>query len=281
MDSVQLDISTIDEVNSQLETVLKPYQQEQNRRQKKIDFVKKCIQSVNKNDFFQLDELLNHKQLLDSLDDDHFKVCEPLFACLRTFASEKIDSYRLEFKDNFLELAAQAGLPLELDLPRFSVLKGIDGTVDFANRTTTINQIKLKSIDPRRIVSQALNLKRKLYDSVFEPHKFINALFECYQAHLKQNSQALGDAVPIYQLYIDYVWSLQSQTFLLNMDKNKFKGYAIEQFSVDLWRFFESDVSATEGGYRIRLNSGRGKSTWLIDQDGEKRQITHVAFIKH
>ena len=65
------------------------------------------------------------------------------------------------------------------------------------------------------------------------------------------------------------------------MDKGKFKGYSIEQFAVDLWRFFESDVSTAEGGYRIRLNSGRGKSLWLIDQEGEKRQITHALFVKN
>ncbi|MGL5263359.1 MAG: hypothetical protein ACRDAI_02105, partial [Candidatus Rhabdochlamydia sp.] len=97
---------------------------------------------------------------------------------------------------------------------------------------------------------------------------------------LKKEGHGMGDVVPIHQLYTDYVWSLQSKIFFQNMDKGKFKGYSIEQFAVDLWRFFESNVSTAEGGYRIRLNSGRGKSFWLIDQTGEKRQITHALFIK-
>lgn len=61
------------------------------------------------------------------LEDGHFQACEPTFVHLRTFANEQIDNYRLQFKDSLLQLAEQAGLPLKLDLPRFSVLKGIEG----------------------------------------------------------------------------------------------------------------------------------------------------------
>ena len=136
-------------------------------------------------------------------------------------------------------------------------------------------------MDPKRIIATAINLKRNLYDSPFEPQTFINALLQCYQEILKKEGSGSGDVVAIQQLYIDYVWSLQSKTFFQNMDKGKFKGYSVEQFAVDLWRFFESEIATAEGGYRIRLNSGRGKSFWLIDQDGEKRQITHALFAKN
>ncbi len=276
-----LDETRIEYARNQLEEVLKPFQQEQNRRQKKSDFLKKCILCIDKNDFFQLDELLRSKQLAEVQEDIHFKVCDSIFARLRIFADEQIDHYRLQFKDSLIQIAEAAGLPLDIDLPRFSVLKGIEGKLDFANRTTVINQVIIKSIDPKRIVSTALNIKRKLYDSVFEPQKFINSLLGCYKETLKKTGQGMGDIIPIWQLYTDYVWSLQSQAFFQNMDKGKFKGYTIEQFAVDLWRFFESNVSGSEEGYRIRLNSGRGKSLWLIDQDGEKRQITHTSFIKN
>ncbi len=77
----------------------------------------------------------------------------------------QVDNYRVKFKGALLQLAEKAGLPLEVDFPRFSVLKGIEGKLDFSNRSTTINQVTIKSIDPKRIVSTALNIKRKLYDS--------------------------------------------------------------------------------------------------------------------
>ena len=64
------------------------------------------------------------------------------------------------------------------------------------------------------------------------------------------------------------------------MEKGKFKGYSVEQFAVDLWRFFQSPISHAEGGYQLKMNAGRIKSFWLIDQDGEKRQISHAYFIK-
>lgn len=180
---------------------------------------------------------MKSKQAADLLEDSNFEGCKPIFLHLRTYADQQIENYRLRFKDDLLQIAEKAGLPIKIDLPRFSILKGIEGQIDFATRITTINQITLKSIDPRRIVSTALNLKRKLYDSIFESQKFIDALFECYKEILNKSDQGLGSAAPICQLYTDYVWSLQSKTFLQNMDKAKFKGYSVEQFAVDLWRF--------------------------------------------
>jgi hypothetical protein len=199
---------------------------------------------------------------------------------LQAYTDQKIENYQLQFKDGLLQTAKQAGLPIEVDIPKFTVLKGIEGKVDFTKRTTVINEITIKSMDPKKIVSAALNIKRKLYDTPFEPQLFINALLECYNEILNKSNQGMGDNVPVLQLYTDYVWSLQSKAFLQNMDKGKFKGYSVDQFAVDLWRFFESDISATEGGYRMRFNSGRGKALWLIDQDGERRQITNASFVK-
>lgn len=277
----QLASNELEIAKSQLQEIVKPFQQEQSRRQKKSDFLKKCIQSVEKGDFFQIDELLKSKLACDILEDPYFAECNSVFDELRNFADEQIQQYRIEFKEDLLQMAHAAELPLKLDLPRFSVLKGIEGKLDFANRNTTINQVILKSIDPKRIISAVVKIKRRLYDTLFEPQKFIDSIFQCYKKILKETVQGDGNIVPIRQLYCEYVWSLQSKTFFQNMDKGKFKGYALDQFAVDFWRFFESDVSSAEGGYRIRLNSGRGASFWLIDQDGEKRQITHALFVKN
>ncbi|NGX60079.1 MAG: hypothetical protein KR126chlam3_01241 [Chlamydiae bacterium] len=277
----QLESNELEVAKNQLQEIIKPFQQEQNRRQKKSDFLKKCIRSMEKNDFFQVDELLKSKLAWDILEDSYLAECNSIFNELRKFADEQIHQYRVEFKEALLQLADAAELPLQVDIPRFSVLKGIEGKLDFANRSTTINQVILKSIDPKRIISMVIKIKCKLYDRIFEPQKFIDSLFQCYKKILKEASQGEGNIVPIRQLYAEYVWSLQSKAFFQNMDKGKFKGYAIDQFAVDLWRFFESGVSSAEGGYRIRLNSGRGSSLWLIDQEGEKRQITHALFVKN
>lgn len=277
----QVSSKEIEYFKDQLQEIIKPYQQEQNQRQKKLDFLKKCVQCIEKNDFFQLDELFRGKQAKDVLEDSHFESCDSIFCQLQKFAGTQIDNYRVKFKGTLTQLAQEAGLPLEVNFPKFSVLKGIEGTLDFSKRSTVINQMTIKSMDPKRIISTAINVKRKLYDTVFEPQKFIDSLLQCYKEILKEENRGMGDAVPIHQLYTDYVWSLQSKAFFQNMDKGKFRGYSIEQFAVDLWRFFKSDVSAAEGGYRIRLNAGRGKSFWLIDQDGQNRHITHALFAKN
>lgn len=278
---LQPELQEVECFKDQLQEIIKPYQQEQNRRQKKSDFLTKCVRCIEKNDFFQLDELLRSKQSNDVLEDPNFKSCSSIFNQLRKFAETHVDNYRVKFKGTLLQLAQEAGLPLNVDFPQFSVLKGIEGKLDFSTRSTAINQIIIKSMDPKRIISTAVKLKRNLYDTPFEPQTFIDSLLRCYKEILKKEGHGMGAVVPIQQLYIDYVWTLQSKTFFQNMDKGKFKGYSIEQFAVHLWRFFESDVSAAEGGYRIKLNPGRAKPFWLIDQDGQKRQITHASFIKN
>lgn len=276
----QLESTAVESFKDQLQEIIKPYQQEQNQRQKKSDFLAKCIRCIEKNDFFQLDELLRNKQAIDILEDSNFKLCDSIFNQLRKFAETQINHYQVKFKDTLLQLAQEANLPLEVDYPRFSVLQGIEGTLDLSKRSTIINQITIQSMDPKRIISILVKLKRTLYDSPFEPQTFIDSLLHCYKEILKKEGLGMGNVVPIHQLYTDYVWSLQSKVFFQSMDKGKFKGYSIEQFAVDLWRFFKSSVTA-EGGYLIRLNPGRGKSFWLIDQHGARRHITHALFIKN
>lgn len=277
---LQLESNELEHFKERLQEIVKPYQQEQSRRQKKSDFLTKCIRCIEKSDFFQLDELLRSKQAGDFSEDSDFASCGSIFAQLQQIAEREIDSYRVKFKGALLDLAEEAGLPLKVDFPRFSSMKGIEGEMDFSSRSTVINGIAIKSLDPKRVIAAMVKLKRNLYDAPFEPQQFIDSLLQCYKEILKKEGRPIGEVVPICQLYTDYVWSLQSKAFLQNMDKGKFRGYSTEQFAVHLWRFFESAVSSTGEGYRIRLNSGRGKSLWLIDQKGEKRQITHACFAK-
>jgi len=260
--------------------IVKPFQLELNQRQKRSDFVKNCIQCIEKNDFFKLDELLKSKESRDVLEETGLGSCASVFSQLQAYADEQIEQYRAEFKNGLMQAAEKVGLPMRVDIPKFFVLEGIEGEVDFTKRQTKLNDRSFKSFDPKRIVSLALNLKRKLYDSAFDPRVFIDSLFTCYEEIVKKEKQSIGSSVPICQLYTDYVWSLQSKAFLQNMDKAKFRGYSVEQFAVDIWRFSTSGASSTKGGYRIRLAPGRIKALWLIDQLGEKQQITHASFAK-
>ncbi len=74
-----------------------------------------------------MDELLKSKQAGYILEDNNFKECAPIFANLQVFADKQINNYRLEFKDGLLQTEEKAGLTITLDLPQFSILKGIDG----------------------------------------------------------------------------------------------------------------------------------------------------------
>ncbi|MEE9147275.1 MAG: hypothetical protein V3U27_07755, partial [Candidatus Tectomicrobia bacterium] len=83
---------------------------------------------------------------------------------------------------------------------------------------------------------------------------------------------------PIQTVYKEYTLSLQPRSFFQDMAKSRFREYDADQFAVDFWRYFSSDVTSTTAGYVPRLNTGRGIALWLIDTSGERRRFTSLSF---
>ncbi len=79
-------------------------------------------------------------------------------------------------------------------------------------------------------------------------------------------------------MYMEYTLSLQPRSFFQDMAKSRFREYDADQFSIDFWRYFSSDVSCTSDGYVLRLSPGRNNALWVIDAGGEKRRITALSF---
>lgn len=272
--------SFLQENQDKLNNILRPFQQELNRGQRLADFLKQCVRCLGRDDYLQLEELLNSKIAHNVEDEEALGECGPLFKTLRAYTGEQVEKYRFEFIEDLSRLAEEADLPVAIDFPRFTVLKGIEGEIDFSNRTTAINKKVLKSIDPRRIVTAVLRLKKQLYDRPFDPQAFVDSLYATYTKINQQEDAAPGQPVAIQQFYLEYVLSLQSKAFFINMDKSKFRGYSLEQFGVDLWRYFAAGIGGTSEGLMLQLRPGRNNSLWLIDSDGERRQITGISFQK-
>ncbi|MCI5195314.1 MAG: hypothetical protein D3919_03625 [Candidatus Electrothrix sp. AW5] len=268
----------LQENQENLNNILRPFQKELNRGQRLADFLKQCVRCLGRDDFLQLEELLNSKIAQNVEDEEALSECGPLFQTLREYTGEQVEKYRFAFIEDLSRLAEEAELPIEIDFPRFTVLKGIEGEIDFSKRSTTINKKILKSIDPRRIVTATLRLKKQLYDSPFDPQAFVDSLYATYTKINQQEDAAPGHPVGIQQFYLEYVISLQSKAFFINMDKSKFRGYSLDQFSVDLWRYFAAGIGGTSNGMMLQLRPGRNNSLWLIDSDGERRQITGISF---
>ena len=53
--------SFLQENQENLNNILKPFQQELNRGQRLADFLKQCVRCLGRDDFLQLEELLNSK----------------------------------------------------------------------------------------------------------------------------------------------------------------------------------------------------------------------------
>ena len=268
----------LEEVQEDLKQIVQPFQRDLNQKQKKADFIQLCIRCAGRDDFLRLDELLRSKPAEDIVQDETLASCGPVFESLEGYAHEKVEQYRMDLVEDLTQKCREAELPIEMDFPRFTVLKGIDGEIDFSSRTTMINKKVLKSIDPRRILAAVLRLKKQLYDKPYDPLQFIDALCKVYLEILAQENLPAGRPVPMQTFYLAYVISLQPKSFFQNMDKGKFRGYSQDQFSVDLWRYFQSDTGGTSDGYELQLTPGRNKALWLLDPEGELRQITAISF---
>ncbi len=158
------------------------------------------------------------------------------------------------------------------------LLKGIELEVSFTEKHTLLNGKPLKTVDPERIMRAVLQLKRRLYDRPFAPQEFIDGLFAVCEKINQAEGRRTGDPVPTRTVYLEYTLSLQPCSFFQDMAKGRFREYDADQFAVDFWRYFTSDVAATSAGYVPRLNPGRNNALSLIDQTGEKRQITSISF---
>jgi len=270
----------LENIQDNLKQIVQPYQKDLNQKIKKSEFIKLCIRCAGKDDFLRLDELLKSKIAEDIKEDKILEICTPIFESLGSYANEKVEEYRLELIEDLTRLCHEAELEIQVDFPRFTVLKGINGEINFSDRCTKINKKVLKSIDPKRILTAILRLKHQLYDRPYDPHKFIDSLCQVYLELIEKKKLTLGDPVSIQKFYLEYVISLQAKTFLKNMDKGKFKGYGLDQFSVDIWRYFQAGIGGTSKGYELQLTPGRGESLWLIDSRGESRIITSISFHK-
>ena len=268
----------LQEQQTRLTEIVRPYQREVNRRQRMADFVNRCIRSAGRDDFFQLYELLHSKMAADLETEPGYETVSEVFERLRQDTAHKVEHYQLHFLEDFTTLVEHAGLPLENDFPRLRLLKGIDLEVVFAEKRTLLNGKVLKTVDPERIMRAVLLLKRHLYDRPFAAQDFIDGLFVVYEEVTKAEARHLGDAAPIQTMYLQYTLSQQPRSFFQDMAKGRFREYDADQFAVDFWRYFTSDVSSTSGGYVLRLNGGRSNSLMLLDQSGEKRRITTLSF---
>jgi hypothetical protein len=268
----------LQEQQTQLAEILRPYQREVNRRQRIADFVNRCMRSASRDDFFQLYDLLHSRMAAEVEAEPGYVAAREVFERLRQDATRKVERYQLHFQEDFTRLVHEAGLLLENDFPRLRLLKGIELEVVFAQKRTLLNGKTLKTVDPQRLMRAVMALKRRLYDRPFEPQGFIDGLFAAYQKVNQAAGRGVGAMAPIQAVYLEYVLSLQPRTFFQDFAKSKFREYDADQFAVDFWRYFSSDVSATSQGHVLDLSPGRSNALWLIDASGERRRITALAF---
>jgi hypothetical protein len=263
---------------ARLTEMLRPYQREVNRRQGIADFVNRCLRSASRDDFFQLYELLHSRTAGEIETEPGWEDAKEVFDQLRADATQKVERYQLRFLEDFTKLVQEAGLPLENDFPRLRLLKGIELEVVFAEKHTLLNGKPLKTVDPARLMRAVVALQRHLYDRPFEPQGFIDGLYTVYQKVNQAAGSGDGAVAPMQTIYVEYTLSLQSRSFFQDMAKGKFRGYDADQFAVDFWRYFSSEVSATSNGYVLRLSPGRNNALWLIDASGERRRISGLSF---
>jgi len=263
---------------ARLTDMLRPYQREVNRQQGIADFVNRCLRSASRDDFFQLDELLSSRMAEDVECEAGYEGIREVFERLRQDTARKVDHYRVQFLEDFRRLVEEAELPLENHFPRLTLLKGMDLEIKFNEKQAVLNGQVLKTINPQRIMRAVLQLKRRLYDRPFNPQEFIDRLYAACEQVVKTEGGSIAGGASLPLVYREYTWSLQAQSFFQNMAKGRFREYDADQFAVDFWRYFSSDVASTSEGHVPRLSTGRSAGMWVVDQLGEKRRYSLLSF---
>ncbi len=243
----------LQEQQDHMNSMLRPYQSELRRRERLADFVNKCIRSAGRDDFFQLDELLNSRLAADVEVEAGYEGMREVFERLRKDTARKVEHYQVQFLEDFKQLVEETELPLKNDFPRLTLLKGMDLEVKFNEKQAVLNGKVLKTVDPQRIMHAVLQLKRRLYDRPFNPQEFIDRLYTACVKVSKTEGGNIAGGVSLPMVYREYTWSLQAQSFFQNMAKGRFREYDADQFAVDFWRYFSSDVASTSEGYVPRL----------------------------
>jgi len=261
-----------------LKAVLKPYRAEWKRREKLSVFVEQCARAASRGDFFLIAELMETRPAAQVREEEELEGCEEALEVLAEAAGVAIERYRAQFVDDLLAEADAAGLELTVEFPAFRTLPGIEGTVDFSTRTVTINKTVVKSVEPKRIVAALAKVEKELYGRSFEPRGFVEELFAIYRVMVDEGKAKLGEGAPMADFYLRLVLSRQSEAFFLDLDKQGFRGYAVEELAVDLWRYAQLGSGKTSSGHVLRLRPGLDRALWLLDAEGARRQIAAIAF---
>ncbi len=103
----------LQEQQTLLTDLLRPYQREVNRRQRLADFVNRCIRSAGRDDFFQLYDLLNSRMAADIESEEGYEGVQDIFERLRQDVVRKVERYQEHFIEDFSRLVEEADLPLD------------------------------------------------------------------------------------------------------------------------------------------------------------------------
>ncbi len=256
-----------------LAAVLRPYRADWKRREKLSKYIEQCLRAAKRGDFFAVAELVGRREVAAVSGDPGLAGAAGQIARLGVWAQTAITAYREDFLADLAAEARAASLFLQIDFPRFTSRKGITGDIRFEERKTTVGGATLKSVDPRRIVAAIKKLDRRLYGRAFNPQTFIDKIYDSYQAIADD-----GDLVHMSEIYLQVVIDRQSAAFYKDMAKGRFRGYPRDEFAVDFWRYFCSDVQQTTSGHFLTWRPGRTSAMWMIDRDGERRQIATLSF---
>ena len=99
--------SFLQEQQTRLTELLRPYQRELTRRQRLADFVNACIRSVGRDDFFTLYELLQSRACSEVEAEPGCEEARDIFNSLRDDATRKVERSQLSFQEDFTQAGAR------------------------------------------------------------------------------------------------------------------------------------------------------------------------------
>ena len=91
-------------------------------------------------------------------------------------------------------------------------------------------------LSPTAVAKQLEQVDESLNKSTFDANSFPESLYKAYNTVLSKIGGEQGDHIPILSVLMEYVFSQQNKSFVIDPKNENFKGYGRAYFSYDLYK---------------------------------------------
>jgi hypothetical protein len=156
---------------------------------------------------------------------------------LRELAHGAWNDFALNVGADFRRLATAYGLPVDGQMPKFSLGRGIEVVFRLNENKTVVNGTTIQTVDPFDVFDKVRAEHERLWGGEFNADEFMAELYRAYREELR-GGRASSEGVPIRAIY-DRIQG--------DLPKSAKKAFGLEVFGAKLSRAMEAGARTSDG----------------------------------